>query len=180
MISDMDPSRRRQVIDALHPSRMKPYLDAVQGNEKKALTLYEWHCDLTTAVQTVLGITEVVLRNAMDRELQEWNKIQTGTDDSWLLSEPASPLRSLTARKRKEALERAFPNVDDPEGETTFWRVSHVHHLRNRVSHMEPIFNIDVKDQVGDAFSLVRSINVDVAQWLTGISRVSAILKTRP
>lgn len=61
-----------------------------------------------------------------------------------------------------------------------FWRVSHVHHLRNRVSHMEPIFNIDVKDQVCDALSLVRSINIDVAQWLTGISRVSAILKTRP
>ncbi len=222
---------------------MQPYLDACQHNEKKALALYQWHGELTASVQAVLGVTEVILRNAMDRELQDWNKRRTGKEDSWLLCEPASPLRSLSAGKRKNALEnaekecrkrepdhhryglpvshddvlaqvtfgmwkdllpnhvpganqdtvnanrfllwdealhRAFPNVEDPSGEVTFWRVYRLHSLRNRVSHMEPLLHIDVRDRMGDAFGLVRSIDVDVAQWLSGISRVSAVLNLCP
>lgn len=235
--------QRKKIIDALHRSRMQSYLDAAHQNEKGALTLYRWHCDLTAAVQTVLGITEVVLRNAMDRRLQAWNDARSVGTQSWLLSEPEAPLRSLSAGKRKEANDRAakefnarsvghrrhgapvshddvlaqvmfglwkdllpnhqpaagnstenanrdrlwsealvsaFPNADDPNGETTFWRVAHVHQLRNRVSHMEPLLNIDVRDRVNDAFDLVRSIDHDVANWVSGGSRVSEILNQKP
>ena len=84
---------------------MEPYLHATQGDEKLALTLYIWHTELTAAIQQMLGITEVVLRNAMDAHLQIWNQAQGGS--SWLLEEPATPLRSLSAGKRKDALHRA-------------------------------------------------------------------------
>lgn len=222
---------------------MRPYLDASGQNEKVAVALYRWHTHLTAAVQSDLGITEVVLRNAMDRELQTWNDHRTAGTDSWLLSEPATPLRGLTASKRaeanrlaanafkrrlashpryglpvshddvlahvmfgmwkdllpnhdpqagrtrdnsnrdrlwSEALIRAFPNESDPDGSITYWRVTHVHELRNRVAHMEPLLNLDVKDRVGEAFKLVRSIDSVVADWVTGSSQVSALLKQRP
>lgn len=239
----MNRPSRSKVIDALHRSRMRPYLDAARQNERNALALYLWHADLTAAVQTVLSATEVILRNAMDRELQAWNNRTTGGSQSWLLFTPEAPLRSLSAGKRTEAKNRAekeyqarddthyrygisvshddvlaqlmfgvwkdllpnhqqgagsttenanrerlwrealcltFPNVSDPDGSTTFWRVFHLHHLRNRVSHMEPLLNIDVKDRIDVAFALLRSIDVDVANWVTGSSRVSIVLKQRP
>ncbi|QUY61899.1 hypothetical protein [Gulosibacter molinativorax] len=222
---------------------MRPYLDATGNNEKRALALYQWHLELTSAVQSVLGVTEVVLRNAMDKELQSWNTKETGGRRSWLLEEPAAPLRSLSANKRKRALEAAtreaerrnsnhrrygetvshddvlaqlmfgiwkdllpnhqpgagnstdnsnrarlwrealtyaFPNEEDPDGEITFWRVARLHQLRNRVSHMEPLLNIDVQDEVKKAFQLVRSIDTEVANWVTGGSKVSEVLNRRP
>lgn len=234
---------RGKIIAALHWSRMKPYLDAASQNKKKALALYQWHGELTAAVQEVLGITEVLLRNAIDRALQDWNNARLGTTSSWLLYEPATPLRSLSRGKRRsaygravkesserdpahprhgatvthddvlaqlmfglwkdllpnhkpeagnntenanrerlweDALEAAFPNVHDPDGSETFWRVAHLHQLRNRVSHMEPLLNINVNRSLEDAFNLVQSIDDDIAAWVSGGSRVAAVMKRKP
>lgn len=243
IIGDMD-DWRQMVIEALSAARMYPYLKRCNGNRKAALNLYRWHGELTAAVQTVLGNTEVVLRNAIDQQLQAWNQAQIPGIDSWLLQEPAAPLRSLSAAKRKDALRRAkaqaasrpmdhhrygqevthndvlaqimfgmwrdllpnhlpganprlraninrarlwnealryaFPHIEDVNGEVTFWRVAHLHRLRNRVSHVEPLLNVDVKTQIQEAFDLVASINPVVADWLTGISQVSAVMTRRP
>lgn len=234
---------RSRVINALSPVRMRPYLDLCEGNEKKALELYRWHGELTAAVQTVLGIVEVILRNAIDTQLQIWDQSNRDGAKSWLLEEPAAPLRSLTSHKRLSALQRAkasaayrsphhyryrqeithddvlaqvmfgmwkdllpnhapnagqnldnqnrerlwgeairlaFPKITDPVGKETYWRVAHLHMLRNRVSHMEPLLNLDVADYMRDAYELLGSIDPEVATWLTGVSRVSAILKQTP
>ena len=243
IIGDMN-DWRPMVIEALSAARMYPYLERCNGNRKAALNLYRWHGELTAAVQTVLGNTEVVLRNAIDQQLQVWNQAQIPGTNSWLLQEPAAPLRSLSAAKRREALRRAkaqadsrpidhhrygqevthndvlaqimfgmwrdllpnhlpganprlraninrarlwnealrhaFPHIEDVHGEVTFWRVAHLHRLRNRVSHVEPLLNVDVKTQIQEAFDLVASINPVVADWLTGISQVSAVMARRP
>lgn len=235
---------RQVVIEGLSPARMTPYLEYCNGNRKAALNLYRWHGELTAAVQTVLGNTEVILRNAIDQQLQDWNRGQIPGADSWLLGEPAAPLRSLSAAKRKDALRRAkaqadsrpashrryggqvthddvlaqimfgmwrdllpnhlpganpglranmnrvrlweealryaFPHVDDENGEVTFWRVAHLHRLRNRVSHVEPLLDTDVKTQIQEAFDLVASINPVLADWLTGTSRVGEVLTRKP
>lgn len=239
----MQPKSRAKVIQALHRSRMQPYLDASGGNEKKALTLYSWHTKLTATTQQLLGLTEVVLRNAMDAQLQVWN-VANGGGPSWLLQDPVAPLRSLSSGKRgtafsqaqkeadgravghkrhghslshddvlaqvmfgmwkdllpnhspnaspvdganlnrirlwDEALRCAFPYENDLDGHITYWRVAHMHRLRNRVSHMEPLLSIDVEDLMNEAFDLVRSIDPAVANWVTGVSRVSEVLKERP
>lgn len=223
---------------------MRPYLDAANQNERDALALYRWHSELTAAVQAILGTTEVVLRNAIDRELQQWNNLQSDTTQSWLLHEPEAPLRALSAGKRKDALSRArkdaaarlhghprfghvvnhddvlaqvmfgmwkdllpnhlpdaqpektenrnrlrlweeslhraFPLTEDSNGEITFWRVARIHKLRNRVSHMEPLLTVDITDEIDRAFKLLRSIDTDVANWVTGGSKVSEILGRRP
>ncbi len=69
----VNPAQRKKIIAALHQSRMRPYLDAALQNEKNAIALYLWHTELTAAMQAALGVTEVILRNAVDRELQSWN-----------------------------------------------------------------------------------------------------------
>lgn len=239
----MQKSSRQLIIQALHESRLRPYIDASHGNEKLALSLYKWHMELTASVQQVLGVTEVVLRNSMDAQLRIWNKQEGGTE-KWLLTDPEAPLRSLTQGKRTEALKRAeseaykrqpghqrygqqphhddvlaqvtfgmwkellpnhapnasaeatenknrqrlwrdalvfaFPQANDSNGCKTYWRVVHIHHLRNRVAHMEPLLTVDVQDKMRDAFDLVRSIEPVVADWLTGASKVSQVLKQRP
>ncbi len=233
---------RQRIISCLHLSRMQPYLDAVAGNQDKALKLYRWNLELTAATQSIIGITEVVLRNAMDRELQAWN-LANGGGASWLLEEPQTPLRGLVSGKRSSALNRAskesiardpqhtrfgaqithddvlaqvmfgmwkdllpnhapnagnsqeninreriwndclvhaFPNVQDPDGSKTYWTVNHVHMLRNRVSHMEPLLQIDVMDVLRDALRIIRSIDSDVANWVSGGNKVPEVLKNRP
>lgn len=87
----------REVIHALSEPRMEPFLARCDGNAKRALGLYQWHGKLTAAVQLVLGTTEVIVRNAIDRQLQQWNTRQLPGATSWLLEEPAAPLRSLSA-----------------------------------------------------------------------------------
>lgn len=240
----MKSSNRRKIISALGTARIAPYLAAAGGNEKKALSLYRWSVELTASIQETLGLTEVFLRNAIDEQLQEWNNAEQGYQTSWLLHDPASPLRSLTKSKRIEAVRRAsksaqrrpanhfrygqqvthddvlahtmfgmwkdilpnhapnadqdktenknrmrlwkgavinaFPHIVDLDGEKTYWRVAHLHELRNRVSHMDSVLNVDVLDIVNDAFDLVSSIDPDLAIWLTGTSTVHAAYDRRP
>lgn len=223
---------------------MEPYLRATNGHKKQALNLYRWSVRLAASVQEVLGITEVLLRNAIDRELQEWNNTNLPGAQSWLLERPAAPLRGLiknnvhnateradvsrAQRKEghprrseplshddvlahimlsfwrqvlpnhapdanwsdqrnknklwlwKEAISKAFPHAEDPDGEQTFWRVSHLVELRNRVSHMDSLLHVDIEDVVGDAFDLVESIDPQLREWLTSISTVKEIIKQRP
>lgn len=220
-------------------------MQAAKQDEKHALALYRWNLQLTSAFQELLSVTEVVLRNAMDRELQKWNigQASTSAGSSWLLNEPATPLRSLSAGKRKEAnknalaaqtrrdanhwrhgqnvthddvlaqvmfgmwkdllpnhvanagnttenanrerlwreaLVFAFPHHIDPDGAKTFWLVYRLHGLRNRVSHMETLLDVDAAERSRDIFTLVRAICPPTHDWLTGLNRVPVILKTRP
>ncbi|WP_296090835.1 hypothetical protein, partial [uncultured Corynebacterium sp.] len=80
----------------------------------------------------------------------------------------------------KEAVKDAFPRVDDSNGEKTYWRVAHLHDLRNRISHMDSLLNVDILDITKDAFALTESIDPDLATWLTSTSTVSAVHRKRP
>ena len=86
---------RGAIIDSFHRSRLEPYLKASAGDEKLALSLYGWNLQLTSAFQELLSVTEVVLRNAMDPELQKWNSTELNVDQSWLLEDPAPRFAAL-------------------------------------------------------------------------------------
>lgn len=240
----MKNNSRETIINALGKARMEPYLLASQDHRKNALSLYEWNIEMSASIQKTLGITEVFLRNAIDAQLQKWNNNELGSERSWLLEEPASPLRSLTQGKRKsalgraqnaadrrhpthprhgqpithddvlahtmfgmwkdllpnhatnadpaktenlnrerlwnEAIKNAFPCEDDPHGEKTYWRVVHLHSLRNRVSHMDSLLNIDILDYIQNSFQLLGSINPALRDWVTSTSTVRATYKKRP
>ena len=79
-----------------------------------------------------------------------------------------------------KAVKNAFPYADDPHGEKTYWRVSHVHDLRNRVSHMDSLLNIDILDVTENAFALVESIDPVLGNWLMSISTINAVYRKRP
>lgn len=83
-------------------------------------------------------------------------------------------------RMWNEALVHAFPHEVDPDGSTTFWRVYRLHGLRNRVSHMETLIDVDVDERARDALNLVRSVSLPVHNWLKGMNRVPVVMKTRP
>lgn len=241
----MKSSSYEKIIEHLGTSRIEPYVKAAGGDEKKALDLYHWGTQMTASIQEILGITEVCLRNAIDAELQKWNsKKLKQPGASWLLGDPAEPLRRLTKGKRKEAtlraqksadrrlvnhfrydqkithddvlahttldmwrdilpsyavnadikksenknrlglwnkvVKNAFPYADDPHGEKTYWRVSHVHDLRNRVSHMDSVLNIDILDITENVFALVKSIDPVLGNWLMSISTINTVYRKRP
>lgn len=85
-------------------ARLKPYLKRTRGDIPTSLELYCWHAELASDVHFVLGMTEVFVRNAMDRQLQAWNRKQNPEATSWLLEDPAPPLDKLSASKRSQAL----------------------------------------------------------------------------
>lgn len=60
----------------LSAPRLTPYLAAASGNHKHAIQLYQWNIELAGATYQALHVLEVVLRNAMDRQLRFWNTTQ--------------------------------------------------------------------------------------------------------
>ena len=102
----------------ISPPRFGPYLLEASGNARNAMRLYNWNRDLSGAVHELLHMFEVVLRNAMDEQLCEWNSYQPRSNGAgshspdWLL-DPAPLLIRLTRngqdidRARKQATNSA-------------------------------------------------------------------------
>ncbi|MDH3050081.1 hypothetical protein QEN42_09365, partial [Gordonia alkanivorans] len=57
------------IIDLLTATRLAPYLLESQGDEALALELYAWNAAMAAACMETLAYVEVMLRNAVDREL---------------------------------------------------------------------------------------------------------------
>lgn len=64
----------RHVERALGPDRLDRYLRACSDDATAALRLYEWNCAVSSALFEVLGDVEVVVRQALHRELSEWHE----------------------------------------------------------------------------------------------------------
>jgi len=78
----------------------------------------------------------------------------------------------------EHALHRAFPN--HPHATAVHYWVSHVHALRNRVAHAEPLLHCDFRGYHRMATRLLRAIDVDLGQWHSGVSRVPELVARRP
>jgi hypothetical protein len=90
------------------------------------------------------------------------------------------PAKSLLWR---QALVDAFPYLDcetDPHGWIIGDRVARLHHLRNRVAHMEPLLNVSVPARLTDAYSILGAINPDLRSTASGLSRVRPVLESDP
>jgi hypothetical protein len=68
----------------LSEPRYARFLDAVDGDHKRAMALLEWHAELTVASFGLIHRFEVLLRNAIDDVLGE-GQPQTPIKDTWLL-----------------------------------------------------------------------------------------------
>lgn len=77
---------------------------ATNGNQRAAVDLYRWNVELSGAVYEALHVVEVVLRNAVDRQLSAWNSTQTSPStgrphSSEWLRDPSRLLRRLVREK---------------------------------------------------------------------------------
>lgn len=59
------------VADLISQERLRSYL-AVTRTESQALRLYEWNGRAAAATLQTVAMVEVIVRNALDRELNEW------------------------------------------------------------------------------------------------------------
>ena len=102
----MAHQKEQHLFSVFSESRLAPYLEEANGVYKNALKLYRWNLKMSSAFHTLLASTEILLRNAIDRELQTWNKAQPGYGPEWL-TKAASPLGSLVGGEATRALNKA-------------------------------------------------------------------------
>lgn len=77
----------------LGPARLAPYLDEAGGDKDKASDLYLWATDLAGALHPTIAFVEIAVRNAISRELVEWNPKQgPGYGPDWALPGGAATL----------------------------------------------------------------------------------------
>jgi hypothetical protein len=92
------------ILPYLSRPRMSTYLAACAHDESRALELYRANARVSGIAYTSLHYVEVILRNALDRELRVWNQTTHGTPD-WaldaapLLLSVITPDRLMTARR---------------------------------------------------------------------------------
>ncbi|MEU4321958.1 hypothetical protein AB0F85_17660 [Nocardia fluminea] len=81
----------------------------------------------------------------------------------------------------RDALRHAFPHaVNDPHGLVIADRASRLHGLRNRVSHMEPLLDVNITARHNDALRLLGAISPEVRDWCAGFSRVVEVRRKCP
>lgn len=148
MSSGAVPAKRTVTVvvaNYLSRPRFQPYLAAANGDADRALALYQWNTQLAAAFQEVLANVEIIIRNAIDLELQTWNATRGADPDGvpytreWALH-PAPPLagvvhdaletatkharRARSSRGRRHPRKRAPISHDDVVAQLSFsvWR----------------------------------------------------------
>jgi len=100
------------LIILLTPERMASYLDAVSGDARRAVALYDWNTTASASVLATTAMVEVIVRNALDRSLTAWARRKGGPDCSWL---DVAPLDAQGRADVAKARVRATRAGRDPE-----------------------------------------------------------------
>lgn len=114
-----------KITVALSAERLAPYLLEMGGDESRAIQLYEWNLAVSGAMFEALGVLEVVVRNALHRQLTIHHGTLPGhwyDDPLGLLSDKATDDIN-TARRRLRTLQRPeTPGRVVAELSFGFWR----------------------------------------------------------
>lgn len=92
------------VLGLVTPERMASYLGASQGDVERAFARYEWNIEASAGVMGLSSVVEVVVRNAIDRELTTWARRAHGPHAEWF---DHAPLDLKGRRDLERARERA-------------------------------------------------------------------------
>jgi hypothetical protein len=68
------------VLDALSRERASTYLRETGGDDERALALYGWNLQVSSALWETLAVLEVVLRNTIHQQMANWCRQQQGHD----------------------------------------------------------------------------------------------------
>lgn len=80
----------------------------------------------------------------------------------------------------RQALRFAFPHSPSRQPEYIFTRVRHLHVLRNRIAHHEPIHNRDIARDYQICMEVLSAISPIISEWSAENSRVLQVLARRP
>lgn len=87
--------------------RLGPYRHAA-NDRSDAVTLYEWNAEVSAAFWRTLGHVEVLVRNALHRELTAWSQQRYSTDRWYAAIDPL--VSDQTRRDIREAIRRGTRN----------------------------------------------------------------------
>ncbi|WP_244198232.1 hypothetical protein [Nocardia neocaledoniensis] len=68
------------IADLLTHQRLASYLQAANSQLTDALGLYDWNTDAAGSALSLIAMTEVVSRNAIDQALRDWSRRRYGKD----------------------------------------------------------------------------------------------------
>ena len=99
-------SEFEQAIEvALSTHRLQPYIDDQNGNLSRALELYRWNIDISSALYGDLGVLEVLLRNALNKRLiakfQSENQVEPWWEKLHLPDASYNSIKEATLRAQK-------------------------------------------------------------------------------
>lgn len=120
------PARDYQALsDLLTAERLGSFLRWSGGNVEAAFALYEWNMTASAAVMHTTGMVEVVVRNSMDRALQDMAQVRGWS--SWFDRAPLDQRGRADIRKARERATR-FGSQPEVHGKVVaeltlgFWR----------------------------------------------------------
>ena len=103
--SPHSPRGLRAVAGIAHSRAPGSYREVAQGDLDAAFALYEWNIDVAAAALSLTAMVEVLLRNALDREMRAW-AAKRGVHD-WLAAAPLDDRGVQDIRKARARADRA-------------------------------------------------------------------------
>lgn len=91
------------IVELLTPERLRSYFAETSGEVTDVMRLYEWNTEAAAAVISLISMTEVIVRNALDAALVSWSR-RRHPGISWL---DAAPLDARGRADVVHARERA-------------------------------------------------------------------------
>lgn len=112
------------VCALLTNERLSSYLADTDGRLEAALELYSWNMKAAAAIMTTTGMVEIIVRNALDKQLTRWAQQQGG--DAWFDAIPLDSQGSTDLAKARRRARRS--GRDESHGKVVaelnfgFWR----------------------------------------------------------
>jgi len=203
-------SREQRVLQkVLSPARMAPYLSTA-GDWSRAIALYDWNAQVSSALFESLHYLEVGLRNALD------DAATAALGTSWLT--PGSGILTPRSRKTVAAAVHHAGGPIAPRGKVIaelpfgFWcslladeynrrlwqpalrqafegavrrrrlhaELDALRRLRNRIAHHEPIHSRDLDIDLARLLDIASRISAELGEHITTTTRVPRILISQP
>lgn len=94
------------IVELLTTERLRSYFAATNGEVTDVMRLYEWNTEAAAAVISLISMTEVIVRNALDSALISWSR-RRHPGISWLDAAPLDARgRADVAHARERATQR--------------------------------------------------------------------------
>lgn len=94
------------IVELLTAERLRSYFAATNGEVTDVMRLYEWNTEAAAAVISLISMTEVIVRNALDSALISWSR-RRHPGMSWLDAAPMDARgRADIAHARERATRR--------------------------------------------------------------------------